>query len=152
MTRRITFLNILYIYFNTAPFIFGELSLIFGITALTADKFNTENLVLGIVLTSIGLYFTFKKFRVLKRAMETIKFGDKTTSTLAWIIDSNYRHNQRVVKTYIFNYHVNNNTFTYEFSSAYKRHLNTGMRMDIYYLPSNPQYSFIPELYNAEVK
>ena len=151
MTRRVTFLNILYIYFSTTPFIFGELSLIFGITALTTDKFNSENLVLGIVLTSIGLFFTVKKFRVLKRGVETIKFGDKTTSTLAWIIDSNYRHNQRVVKTYIFNYYVGNDKFTYEYSSAYKRHLETGVIMDIYYLPSNPTYSFIPELYNVTI-
>jgi hypothetical protein len=152
MPRKISFLNVLYIYFNIAPYILGELSLIFGFSALASDNLENGIIAWGIVLASIGLFFTIKKFKVLRRAITTIKYGAKTTAKLSWILDSAYQHNHRVVKTYIFNYYVDKKMYSYDFNSAYRRNLKTRDQMNIYYLQSNPKYSFIPELYFVEIE
>jgi hypothetical protein len=152
MPRKLSFLNCLYIYFSTAPFIFGEMFLIFGVSTLLHINQDSENLTIGILLVIVGLYFTYRKVRVLRRAIITIKNGKKVTANLSFILNSTFLHNSRVVKNYFFNYKVDDKIYTYDYSSAYKRHLKTGDKMELYYLPTNPEYSFIPELYNVELK
>ncbi|RUA33554.1 MAG: hypothetical protein DSY77_09730 [Bacteroidetes bacterium] len=152
MPRKLSILNYLKIYFSTAPFIFGELFLIFGFTALSNADQRTENIVIGILFLLVGLYFTYRKVKVLRRAIITIKNGKKVIANLSFILNSNIIHNSRVVKNYFFNYKIDDKIYTYDYSSAYKRHLKTGDIMELYYLPSNPEFSFIPELYNVELK
>ena len=152
MPRKLSLINYLKIYFSTAPFIFGELLLIFGFTALSNANQKTENIVIGILFLLVGLYFTYRKVRVIRRAIITIKYGKMVIANLSYILNSTYRHNSRVVKNYFFNYKVGDKIYTYDYSSAYRRHLKTGDKMELYYLPSDPEYSFIPELYNVELK
>jgi hypothetical protein len=152
MTTKLSLINCLKIYFSTAPFIFGEVLLIFGFTALSNANQKTENIVVGILFLLVGLYFSYRKVSVLRRAIKTIKYGKKVKANLSYILNSTYRHNSRVVKNYFFNYKVDDKIFTYDYSSAYRRHLKTGDKMELYYLPSDSEYSFIPELYNVEIK
>lgn len=152
MPGNLSFLNYLYIYFSTAPFIFGEVLMIFGFTALLNANQKTENITIGILFILVGLYFTYRKVSVIRRAIKTVKYGKKVTAKLSYILNSTFIHNSRVVKNYFFNYKVGDKIYTYDYSSAYRRHLKTGDKMELYYLPSDPEYSLIPELYNVEMK
>ncbi len=152
MPRKLSFLNCLKIYFSTAPFIFGEVLLIFGFTGISNANQKTENIAVGILLTLVGLYFTYRKVSVLRRAIITIKSGKKVTANLSYILNSTFIHNSRVVKNHFFNYKIDDKIYTYDYCSAYKRHLKTADKMELYYLPSDPEYAFIPELYNVEIK
>jgi hypothetical protein len=152
MPRELSFYNRLKIYFSIAPFIFGEVALIFGISALIHVEGSSENLVIGIILLIVGFYFTYRKVKTIIRGIKIIRYGHSGTANLSYILNSSFVHNSRVVKNYFFNYKVDDKIYTYDFSSAYRRHLETGDKMEIYYLPSNPEYAFIPELYNVKIK
>jgi hypothetical protein len=64
MTTKLSLINCLKIYFSTAPFIFGEVLLIFGCSALLNANQKTENIVVGILFLLVGLYFSYRKVSV----------------------------------------------------------------------------------------
>lgn len=152
MQRSIAFSDKLSIYFRTAPRVIGETVFLFSLYWLISLSPTIENIAGSLLLLSVGGYFIYRKVRVSRKASSVLRTGIKTEAVLAWIIDTNTEHNSRIVKEYLFEYQVGGDKYSYEYRSAYKRHLKIGDRMPIFYLPENPKESFIPKLYNIYIR
>ncbi len=140
------------IYFGTAPMLLGEVFIIVGIVGLFDSGLNIERFAGASIFFLIGGFFVFRKMRVLLKGISVLENGKRTEAVLSWIIDTNTQHNKRIVKEYLFEYHVDGTKYSYEYRSAYKRHLRIGDRMPLFYLPDNPSNSFIPKLYNVYIQ
>ena len=80
-----------------------------------------------------------------------LRHGVKSIAEITRITNTNTEHNERTIKEYNFRYEVNGKMFNHEYQSAYKRHLQEGERLTIFYDPKNPKLCFIPSLYNLTI-
>lgn len=151
MKRQISLTDPFLIYFGTAPFLLGEVFFIVGLIFLTVSDLNTENVLGTIIFLSVGGFFVLRKVKVLQNGIAVLRSGTKVESVLFMINNTNIRQNGRGVKEYLFEYEVGGKRYTYKYHSAYKRNLNVGDRMSLYYLPFEPEKSIIPKLYNIYI-
>ncbi|MEO9964479.1 MAG: hypothetical protein ABJF11_01750 [Reichenbachiella sp.] len=147
--RHISNFEIATIYFKTPPHLFSEILLsigVFGIIIFLGSR-NIEALAL-LISPAIGYFLVKKKVRITKNSILAIRYGDKTTATISEIQDTNFEHNGRTVKKYIFKYTADHKQLSFSFQSAYKRSLNAGDEFSIFYLSENPEIACIPTLYS----
>ena len=107
--------------------------------------------LMGLVFIGVGAFFINRKINTMKTGLAVLRHGLKTTAEITNIENTNIEHNDRRVKEYNFQYEANGKLFNYQYQSAYKRHLEVGDKMTLFYLENNPKISFIPQLYNLRI-
>ena len=149
--RKVTFQQKLTIYFSVAPHLIGEFFLIGGVIVPILTYPQIEGFF-GILFSVIGWFFVNRKVRRVKRGSYVLENGAKTVATVSKITNTSLEHNGRTVKEYTFQYEVNGRKYHYEYRSAYRRHIQTGNEMTIYFQEDNPKVSFIPRLHNLWIR
>lgn len=149
--RKPTWIEILAIYQRTPPFILGTLPMVMGVIAtvshLVTLQFNSWGLAIGAGFFLIGYLINRKKWRMAKWALRVSKDGIPGTATISKITNTGMEHNSRRVKQYRFSYTYANQTFEFEYNSAYHRFLNLNDTHKIFFLPDEPKVVFVPILY-----
>ena len=148
--RALTNSQKLTIYFTTAPMFVSEAFLIGGIILPIATYPQVEGLF-GLVFLMIGGFLIKRKLKSLLVGVRVLQNGIKTKARIINITNTSWTHNKRVVKKYEFQYEVNGRMHNYQHRSAYKRELETGDEMTIFYLKESPNDSFIPSLYSLNI-
>jgi hypothetical protein len=148
--RKISLFNILLLYFNRSPFIFGEALFIVGIIFIIS-MFPDLISLFGLIIISIGIILIRIKFLSTKKAVNILRNGKYVESELTHIGNAGYSHNKRTVQRFVFEYLVNEKKFYYQFKSAYHRRLSVGDEFLIYYLEKNPEQAVIPTLYSVYI-
>ena len=139
------------IYFNTPPFFIGEGFCLEGalIPIIGYPEFES---FLGLIFLAVGIFFVKRKLQTMKTGFHVLRHGVKTEAILTTISNTNLQHNNRIVKEYNFQYEANGKRLNYKYQSAYRRHLQVGNKMTLFFIEDNPKLSFIPKLYNLDIK
>ena len=148
--RKITKSDRTTIYLHTAPFLLGEAFCIIGFIMPFFAVMDLRALG-GLLFMAIGLYIVKRKMDTAKLGYYVLQHGEKSIAEITRITNTNTEHNGRTVKEYNFRYEANGKMVNHEYESAYKRHLQEGERIAIFYDPKNPKLCFIPSLYNLTI-
>ncbi len=148
--RRIKKSRKLKIYLNTAPLFIGEFFCVGGVMIPIFTHPDLEGLI-GLAFFIVGFFVVRRKVRTMNSGFHILQYGERAEAVIDAIENTSFKHNSRTVKDYRFRYKVEGKSYSYHYRSAYKRQLEIGDDMKIYYIKSNPQLSFIPKLYNVTI-
>lgn len=105
----------------------------------------------GLLFSGIGIFFILRKLNTMKFGLYVLTHGVKTLAEITHISNTNFQHNDRTVKEYNFQFEADRKKFNYQYQSAYKRHLQIGDKLTIFYIQNDPKACFIPSLYNLNI-
>ena len=128
----------------------GEIFCIGGVLIPTI-AFPGIEAFFGLIVLSVGAFIVYHKYQTVKRGSYVLTYGVKSEAIVTDITNTNWRHNNRRVKEYNFQFEANGRKFNHGYRSAFKRHLRVGSKLTIFYIEENPKLAFIPKLYNLDL-
>jgi len=148
LNRNLETTEIIKVYFKKAPFLLGEVFFFLGIYGISSFESGLENILIALLFSCIGGYFVIKKTLTAIRAKKCMKDGLITKCIVEYEGSTFLEHNGRSVTKYTLAFKDKERIYYTYFWSAYHRDIRLGMSYTVYYLQADPNYSFVPDLYN----
>lgn len=146
MERKLTPGEKVKIYFKSTPFIFGEALFFIGLVVFFSEMGKATSLI-GFAMLGIGGFLIKRRYSIVQKGNDLVENGNQTTAQLVDISDTLFRHNQRTIKKYTFEYVVKGEKQSFVKKSAYLRKLKLDEKVVIFYSEKQPEDTFVPFFY-----